>query len=99
VTEPLEEFGVVPKSNAARAENRPLDVAPATEQPETKVWPDAAPDGAFGSPARQLQLELQRSWAAEEPGKRWSARRSFAFIAFSSGLLWVALIWGASRIV
>lgn len=56
-------------------------------------------EGAIESPARRLQLELERSWATERPGDRWSARRSLFFIVLTNGLLWMALIWGVARIV
>ena len=59
----------------------------------------AARDEFIESPARRLQLELERTWAGAEATERWSARRSLAFIVLTNGLLWTALIWGVTRIV
>jgi hypothetical protein len=57
------------------------------------------PDEHIGSPARRLQLELERTWANSEPVHRWSARRSLLFIVLTNGLLWTALVWGVTRII
>jgi len=46
---------------------------------------------AVHSPARQLQIQLEETWAAEAPA-RWSPRRSAAFIIGANLLLWGALV-------
>jgi hypothetical protein len=44
-------------------------------------------------------LELERSLASPDSGRKWSARRSLFFIVATNGLLWTALIWGVLQIV
>ena len=82
------------RSAAERATRPPAEepAAPSSGAPEAGF-------AAVESPARRLQLELERSWASDARAGRWSARRSLAFIVLTNGLLWGALIWGVPRIV
>lgn len=101
MAEPSEEFGVVRKMNAARAE-RPVEAeASADPQQQMLEWEHVADlDVIFvESPARRLQIELERTWPTACDEERWSPRRSLSFILITSALLWGALVWGVTAII
>lgn len=74
-----------------------LTPAPATKRPLRFAEETAQ---ARRSPARELQSRLADELAMDQTARRWSARRSLAFIGASSALLWSGLIglgWLALR--
>ena len=52
---------------------------------------------AVQSPARQLQIELEQTWASEAP-RTWSPRRAAVFIICTNLVLWAALV-AATRMI
>jgi hypothetical protein len=89
----VEEFGVVPKMNAAEARCPEGAEAPvAAPRPQPAAWPAPGAE-ALESPARRLQLELEQSWAAPETA-RWSSRRALAFIFVTNAVIWTGVVAG-----
>jgi hypothetical protein len=87
------------KQNAARAATPSQLEIPAQEPVQQAfAWEPAEGAGAVESPARRLQLELERSLAPER-GAKWSTRRSLAFILATNAGLWIALIAGARALL
>lgn len=89
---------MVPNAKTERMEAAPQVRDTPDRERASSFRADQRDLAAFESPARRLQLELERSWASAESSKRWSARRSLAFILLSNGLLWAALIWGVTKV-
>jgi hypothetical protein len=94
-----EDESVVARSNAAQAAPRPFEPAPSRILTPTAVSPDSVYDGAFGRPARQLQLQLEKTWTSHAAAARRSARWSFATVLFTNALLWVALLLSLAKSV
>ena len=77
--------------------------APAqTPEPEARVAPPPVPTiGASGeapsipSPAHALQERLESAFAEPVVENRWSPRQTLAFLVFSCGVFWGAMIGGA----
>jgi hypothetical protein len=90
---------VVARSNAARAAPCPFEPATSRILTPTAISPDSIYDGAFGSPARQLQLRLEKTWTSHAAAERRSARWSFAAVLFTNALLWLALLLSLARSV
>lgn len=91
---------MVRKMNTARAAS-PAE-AEAFAQPQVRqplAWDAGDGSAAVESPARRLQIELERNWTVEAEQARWSPRRSLGFIIIASTLLWGALIWGVVQVV
>ena len=49
--------------------------------------------------ARALQTQLARRWSLPATPKRWSSRRSLAFIVVASVLLWGVIGWAGVSLV
>jgi hypothetical protein len=73
----------------------PIDLPEALPAPERPRWSPSAElePGAFESPARRLQLQVEAAMAAPAHDK-WSARQTTAFLLLTNGLFWVGLVWG-----
>ncbi|MFN3513194.1 MAG: hypothetical protein ACK41C_09130 [Phenylobacterium sp.] len=85
-----------------KVRSQPLE-GEAVSSPQRAVRLAGADAPAAPSPARALQEGLAATWREDDrlapiPG-RWSARRSFVFIAGSSALLWAGIIGGVAYLL
>jgi hypothetical protein len=73
----------------------PVDLPEAPRAPERPRWSPSADlePGAFESPARRLQLQVEAALAAPRADS-WSARQTTAFLMLTNGLFWAGLVWG-----
>ena len=44
------------------------------------------------SPARRMQLQIEQA-LVEAPGRRWSPRKTLAFIVLFNSIAWLAISW------
>jgi hypothetical protein len=91
------ELGVVANIKRKRQDAVVDETAAVTTVEKVAVRPAGEETPGIESPARRLQAEIEQSWAAPET-RRWTARRTVAFVVVSNVILWAAIIAGVRAI-